>query len=65
MYTWLPAFTVLHSTTVTFCITLDIMACKPGDECLEACGNIEGCSQHALPLLVFTLLPQGIYIIKF
>ncbi|XP_077984828.1 sodium/glucose cotransporter 4-like [Glandiceps talaboti] len=53
----LPIFLMVYPGMISRILHTDIVACVDPDECYEACGSYNGCSDVAYPYLILRLMP--------
>lgn len=55
----LPLFMMVMPGMISRVLFPDIIGCIGAEECFKACGNRNGCSNSAYPLLIMKLMPTG------
>ena len=56
----LPLFMMVMPGMISRILFPDILGCIGPDACMAACGNANGCSNSAYPLLIMKLMPVGL-----
>ncbi|THD23190.1 Low affinity sodium-glucose cotransporter [Fasciola hepatica] len=56
----LPFFIIVVPGMISRVLFPDEIACLPGDDCFEKCGQRSGCADMAYPKLVFGIMPSGL-----